>query len=106
MDNSDLLLVVSGIRSIIVARDESNLLTFVAAEFLRGWEKVGGTINEEDIFITNDPYSTEGAISHLNDVIILLPIYYKHEIVGWAANFGHLSYVVLPLFPSTTDVTP
>ncbi|KAK8089195.1 hypothetical protein PG997_004156 [Apiospora hydei] len=62
-------------------------------QFLRGWEKVGGTINEGDIFITNDPYSTEGAISHLNDVIILLPIYHKHEIVGWAANFGHLSDV-------------
>ncbi|KAK8081971.1 hydantoin utilization protein A [Apiospora saccharicola] len=62
-------------------------------QFLRGWEKVGGTINEGDIFITNDPYSTEGAISHLNDVIILLPIYYKREIVGWAANFGHLSDV-------------
>ncbi|KAK8056393.1 hydantoin utilization protein A [Apiospora rasikravindrae] len=62
-------------------------------QFLRGWEKVGGTINEGDIFITNDPYSTEGAISHLNDVIILLPIYHKHVIVGWAANFGHLSDV-------------
>ncbi|KAK8049447.1 hypothetical protein PG994_011177, partial [Apiospora phragmitis] len=62
-------------------------------QFLRGWEKVGGTINEGDIFITNDPYSTEGAISHLNDVIILLPIYYEHEIAGCAANFGHLSDV-------------
>ncbi|KAH8675959.1 hydantoin utilization protein-like protein A [Xylariales sp. PMI_506] len=62
-------------------------------EFLKGWNKTGGTINEGDIFMTNDPYSTNGAISHLNDIIILLPIYYNHELVGWAANFGHLSDV-------------
>ncbi|KAK8124931.1 hydantoin utilization protein A [Apiospora kogelbergensis] len=76
-------------------QDEFNVVTNEKGQmlFLRGWEKVGGTINEGDIFITNDPYSTEGAISHLNDVIVLLPIYYKHEIVGWAANFGHLSDV-------------
>ncbi|KAI1336905.1 hydantoin utilization protein-like protein A [Xylariaceae sp. FL0016] len=62
-------------------------------EFLEGWNKTGGSINEGDIFITNDPYSTSGAISHLNDVIVLLPIYYKHQLVGWSANFGHLSDV-------------
>lgn len=62
-------------------------------QFLEGWNKVGGTIHEGDIFITNDPYSTAGAISHLNDVIILLPIYYNHSLVGWSANFGHLSDV-------------
>ncbi|KAH9902046.1 hydantoin utilization protein-like protein A [Xylariomycetidae sp. FL2044] len=62
-------------------------------EFLEGWKETGGSINEGDIFITNDPYSTSGAISHLNDVIVLLPIYYKHQLVGWSANFGHLSDV-------------
>lgn len=46
-------------------------------EFLEGWNKTGGTIDEGDI-MTNDPYSTAGAISYLNDVIILLPIFYKH----------------------------
>ncbi|KAI1874585.1 hypothetical protein JX265_004793 [Neoarthrinium moseri] len=62
-------------------------------EFLEGWNQTGGTIEEGDMFMTNDPYSTAGAISHLNDVIILLPIFYKHELVGWSANFGHLSDV-------------
>ncbi|KAH9862884.1 hypothetical protein J1614_010977 [Plenodomus biglobosus] len=57
-------------------------------QFLNGWK---GTIEEGDIFITNDVYQIDGAVSHLNDVIILLPIYYHHEIIGWAANFGHLS---------------
>ncbi|KAK9785618.1 putative Hydantoin utilization protein A [Seiridium cardinale] len=62
-------------------------------EFLEGWNETGGTIDEGDIFMTNDPYSTAGAISHLNDVIVLLPIFYKHKLVGWSANFGHLSDV-------------
>ncbi|KAF2773776.1 hypothetical protein EJ03DRAFT_304285 [Teratosphaeria nubilosa] len=34
-----------------------------------------------------------GAVSHLNDVIILLPIFFEHELVGWAANFGHMTDV-------------
>lgn len=54
-------------------------------QFLNGWK---GTIEEGDIFVTNDVYQIDGAVSHLNDVIILVPIYYQHELIGWAANFG------------------
>jgi N-methylhydantoinase B len=32
--------------------------------FVHGYE---GTIEEGDIFLTNDPYSCNGAVSHLND---------------------------------------
>jgi 5-oxoprolinase (ATP-hydrolysing) len=59
-------------------------------QFLNGWK---GTIEEGDIFVTNDVYQIDGAVSHLNDVIVLLPIYYEHELIGWAANFGHLTDV-------------
>lgn len=46
-------------------------------------------IEEGDVFVTNDVYEVEGAVSHLNDVIVLLPIYFEHKLIGWAANFGH-----------------
>jgi 5-oxoprolinase (ATP-hydrolysing) len=59
-------------------------------QFLNGWE---GTVEEGDIFVTNDVYQIDGAVSHLNDVIVLLPIHYEHQLVGWAANFGHLTDV-------------
>ncbi|KAF2110972.1 Hydantoinase/oxoprolinase-domain-containing protein [Lophiotrema nucula] len=59
-------------------------------QFLNGWK---GTIEEGDIFVTNDVYQIDGAVSHLNDVIVLLPIYYEHKLIGWAANFGHLTDV-------------
>ncbi|EME45976.1 hypothetical protein DOTSEDRAFT_86653 [Dothistroma septosporum NZE10] len=50
-------------------------------------------IEEGDVFITNDVYEVEGAVSHLNDVIVLLPIFYDRKLVGWAANFGHMTDV-------------
>jgi 5-oxoprolinase (ATP-hydrolysing) len=50
-------------------------------------------IEEGDVFITNDVYEVEGAVSHLNDIIVLLPIYFEHKLVGWAANFGHMTDV-------------
>ncbi|KAL4948746.1 Hydantoinase/oxoprolinase-domain-containing protein [Aspergillus filifer] len=59
-------------------------------QFLRAWK---GTIEEGDVFITNDTYMIEGAVTHLNDVIVLLPIFYEHRLIGWASQFGHLTDV-------------
>ncbi|KAL3465708.1 Hydantoinase/oxoprolinase-domain-containing protein [Aspergillus heterothallicus] len=59
-------------------------------QFLRVWN---GTIEEGDMFITNDTYMIEGAVTHLNDVIVLLPIFYNHRLIGWASQFGHLTDV-------------
>ena len=41
-------------------------------QFLKVWT---GTIEEDDIFIVNDPYSIEGSVSHLNDWLVLMPIF-------------------------------
>lgn len=60
------------------------------AEFLNVWK---GTIEEGDVFITNDTYQVEGAISHLNDVIVFLPIFHEHRLIGYASQFGHLTDV-------------
>lgn len=57
-------------------------------QFLDSWP---GTIEEGDVFVTNDVYEIRGAVTHLNDVIVLLPIHYQGNIVGWAANFGHMT---------------
>ncbi len=60
-----------------------------------------GTVEPGDVFLLSDPYSCAGAISHLNDWLVLLPIYHgasKSEpgavrLVGWAAMFGHMTDV-------------
>ena len=49
-------------------------------------ERFAGDIHEGDIFIGNDPY--DGG-THLNDVLIFVPIFHEGEIVGYAANRAH-----------------
>ncbi|KAJ7207148.1 Hydantoinase/oxoprolinase-domain-containing protein [Mycena pura] len=53
--------------------------------FLKIWK---GTIEEGDVYITNDPYEVQGGISHLNDMLVMLPIYHHGKRVAWAANQG------------------
>lgn len=57
-------------------------------QFLAAWK---GTVEPDDIFITNDPYSVGGSISHLNDWLVLMPIFVEGKLIGWAANFGHMT---------------
>lgn len=44
-------------------------------------------IEPGDIFITNDPYT--GGVTHLNDVILTMPVFHNGEIVAWTANIAH-----------------
>ncbi len=46
-----------------------------------------GDIEPGDIFITNDPYS--GGVTHLNDVVLTMPVFAGDEIVAWTANIAH-----------------
>lgn len=45
--------------------------------FLDVWKE---TIEPGDIFLTNDPYSVYGAVSHHNDWLILMPIYVNEKL--------------------------
>lgn len=56
--------------------------------FLHGWD---GSIEEGDMIFLSDPYSCEGAISHSNDWLVLLPVYRSGRLVAWTAMFGHQS---------------
>jgi len=44
-------------------------------------------IEPGDIFITNDPYN--GGVTHLNDVVLVMPVFTDKEIVAWTANIAH-----------------
>ena len=56
--------------------------------FFNGYE---GEIEEGDVILLNDPYSCEGAISHKNDQLIILPIFRNGRIISWASMFGHMT---------------
>lgn len=54
--------------------------------FLNAYE---GEIEDGDMIWLSDPYSCEGAVSHNNDWLILLPIFRDGRLIAWASNFGH-----------------
>ncbi|KAI0035796.1 Hydantoinase/oxoprolinase-domain-containing protein [Vararia minispora EC-137] len=56
--------------------------------FLASWDE---TIEEGDVFLTNDPYSVSNSISHLNDFLVINPVHYQGELIGWTANLGHFT---------------
>ena len=44
-------------------------------------------INEGDVFATNDPYN--GGVTHLNDVIVVMPVFSEGKKIAWTANIAH-----------------
>jgi N-methylhydantoinase B len=56
--------------------------------FLRAYE---GTVEEGDMFLMSDPYGCEGAVSHLNDWLVLLPVFKNGRLLAYTAMFGHQS---------------
>jgi N-methylhydantoinase B len=76
----------------LVATPGGKMVVGQFGSFIAGFlQNYKGTINEGDVFFTNDPYSVDGAVSHLNDWLVLLPIYHDHRLVGWSSMFGHMS---------------
>ena len=56
--------------------------------FLKSYE---GTIEDGDMIFLSDPYSCEGAISHSNDWLVLLPVFKDGRLIAYTAMFGHQS---------------
>jgi N-methylhydantoinase B len=44
-------------------------------------------IEPGDVFLTNDPYN--GGVTHLNDAVLVMPVFAEGEIVAWTANIAH-----------------
>lgn len=50
-----------------------------------------GEIEPGDVFATNDPYY--GGVTHLNDIIVAMPVFAGGRIIAWTANIAHNSDV-------------
>ena len=44
-------------------------------------------IKPGDVFATNDPWY--GGVTHLNDVVFVMPVFVENEIIAWTANIAH-----------------
>jgi N-methylhydantoinase B len=78
----------------MIANQDGKMVVGQFGSFLYGFiNGYDGTIEDGDIFITNDPYSCNGAVSHLNDWLLMMPIFHQGKLVSWAAMFGHMTDV-------------
>ncbi len=55
-------------------------------EMMADWDR---GVYPGDVILTSDPFKCSGSISHTNDWLVLLPIFYEDELVGWSSQFGH-----------------
>jgi N-methylhydantoinase B len=61
-----------------------------------------------DVVIVNDPYSSEGLITHLPDIYLIRPIFHDDELICFGLDFVHSSDIggKVPgsISPSSTDI--
>ena len=74
----------AGIPAFIGVLDKS--VKFIAARFDRP-----GDVEPGDIFATNDPYY--GGVTHLSDIVVMMPVFHGGRLIAWAANIAHHSDV-------------
>lgn len=76
----------------LIADPAGKMIVGQFGSFIDGFLKqFDGTIEDGDMIFLSDPYSCEGAISHSNDWLVLLPVYKDGRLLAWTAMFGHQS---------------
>ena len=76
----------------LIADPEGRMIVGQFGSFIGGFLRAyDGTIEDGDMIFLSDPYSCEGAISHSNDWLVLLPVFRGGRLVAWTAMFGHQS---------------
>ena len=76
----------------MIAYLEGKMVVGQFGSFIHGFkEAYDGTIEEGDLFLTTDPYACNGAISHINDWLLLRPIFKDGRLIAYAAMFGHMT---------------
>src|SRR3712207_4240469 len=50
-------------------------------------------LKDGDVIALNDPYMMEGSTSHLPDILLVRPIFYDGDHIGYALPWGNLMHV-------------
>lgn len=78
----------------MIANHEGKMVVGQFGSFIHGFvQGYDGAIEEGDVFLTSDPYACDGAISHANDWLALMPLFHEGRLVSWTAMFGHMTDV-------------
>ena len=76
----------------MVANREGKMVVGQFGSFIHGFmEAYDESIEEGDVILTNDPYMCNGAVSHLPDWLVLVPVFKDGRHLAWTAMFGHMS---------------
>ena len=79
-----------------------NLLDAILAQY------PAETIRPGDLYWYNDCYGTCGGVSHSPDMVFVAPVFYDHQLVGFAETWGHLWDIggMMPgsISPAATEV--
>src|SRR5699024_2489136 len=76
----------------MIANEEGKMVVGQFGSFIHGFlRSYDGIIEEGDILLTSDPYGVDGAISHANDWLVLMPMFREGRLIGWASMFGHMT---------------
>ena len=74
----------AGIPAFIGVLDKS--VKFIAARYDQP-----GDVEPGDVFATNDPYY--GGVTHLSDIVVMMPVFHGGRLIAWTANIAHHSDV-------------
>ena len=47
-------------------------------------------LSDGDVIATNDPYMCAGAVSHTPDMLLLRPLFYEGDLIGYSSQWGNL----------------
>ncbi len=76
----------------LIADHSGKMIVGQFGSFIGGFLKqFDGTLEDGDMIFLSDPYSCEGAVSHSNDWLILLPVFKDGRLIAYTAMFGHMS---------------
>ena len=48
------------------------------------------TMGEGDLYLYNDPYASRGGVSHLPDMVFVMPVFHAGKLFAFAEAWGHL----------------
>jgi N-methylhydantoinase B len=76
----------------LIADHSGKMIVGQFGSFIGGFlDRFDGTLEDGDMIFLSDPYSCDGAVSHSNDWLVLLPVFKDGRILAYTAMFGHQS---------------
>jgi N-methylhydantoinase B len=76
----------------LIADHTGKMIVGQFGSFIGGFlQQFDGTLEDGDMIFLSDPYSCEGAVSHSNDWLVLLPVFKDGRLIAYTAMFGHMS---------------